>query len=105
MTEFMLSLEDFAAFKNGLDQYYNEVAVDDKTTFLKFLMRLQENTVGLQQECCGEIFTFCQIHISEIDLQRAVSALSFVCLMRPSEKEIVSTKEVLDRINEVYKTA
>lgn len=105
MTEFMLSLEDYAAFKNGLDQYYNEVADDDKATFKELLTRLQKNTVGHQQECLGEIFTFCRIRMTEIDLQTAISALNLVCLLWPSEKEIISTVDVLDLINELYKTA
>lgn len=103
MIEFMLSLEDYAAFKNGLDQYYNDVADDDddKATFKKFLMRLQETTVVLQQDCCGEIFTFCRIRISEPDLQTAVSALTMVCLLWPEQ----SSMEILGRINEVNKAA
>lgn len=100
--EFMLTLDDFAVFKNNLDEYCNGLDDGQKPEFKNFLIRLQGGCFGLQQECLGEVCTFVQVKLSQEDLVRAITALTYVAATTKNGDADTVTS-VLSRVNEVYK--
>jgi hypothetical protein len=103
--EFLLTLEDYSVFKNNLDDYYNENAGGDKRDFLSFLARMQESTTGLQQMCCGEVFSFVSVKLNADDLSRAISALSLVMSRKTDKVEAFKVKTIILRLMEIYQVA
>lgn len=102
--EFLLTLEDYSTFKNNLDEYYNEVA-GDKKDFISFLTRMQNSTFGLQQLCCGELFSFVSVTLNADDLSLAISALSMVMSRKRDKVEAYSVKDIILRLMEIYQVA
>lgn len=102
--EFMLTLDDFAVFKNNIDEYCNALPVGERREFKEFLIRLQSGCSGIQQECLGEVCTFIKIQVTEPDLMRALTALTFICATKDGS-DGPAVKEVLDRVNYLYHTS